>query len=149
MVTISPAQRDKHLQEKLRAELPGILNWAIKGCLAWQKQGLAEPAVVSGAVEAYKAEMDVIGQWMAERCTVAPAAEWRASEAYYSYKSWAQDSGYRPMALGTFSRDLELRFTKARRRDANYFLGIADADRPAVVEVGGGQKLNSSLLLRT
>lgn len=123
-VTIPTAQQDKHLQEKLRAELPGILNWAIKGCLAWQKLGLAEPPAVSTAVDNYKAEMDVIGQWVAERCTVAQTVEWKASEAYFSYKSWAQDSGYRPMALGTFSRDLELRHTKVRRKDANYFLGI-------------------------
>ncbi len=123
-VTIPPVNRDKHLQEKLRAELPGILNWAIKGCLDWQKQGLAEPAVVTTAVAAYRAEMDVIQQWIDDRCTVAPAADWKSSEAYYSYSSWAQGSGYKPMALGMFSRDMEKRFAKVKRKDANYFVGI-------------------------
>lgn len=123
-VTIPQAKRDKHLQEKLRAELPGILNWAIKGCLAWQKQGLAEPAVVSTAVASYRAEMDVIQQWIDECCTLAVTADWKSSEAYYSYKTWAQDSGYKPMSAGVFSRDLEKRFSKVKRKDANYFVGI-------------------------
>ena len=38
--TIPEAERDKHLIDKLVAELPGILNWAIQGCLTWQKVGL-------------------------------------------------------------------------------------------------------------
>ena len=122
--TIPPARQDKHLQEKLRAELPGILNWAIKGCLDWQKQGLAEPAVVTTAVAAYRAEMDVIQQWIDDRCSVAPAADWKSSEAYYSYSNWAQGSGYKPMALGMFSRDMEKRHPKVKRKDANYFVGI-------------------------
>ncbi len=57
-------------------------------------------------------------------CTVAPAANWKSSEAYYSYSSWAQGSGYKPMALGMFSRDMEKRFAKVKRKDANYFVGI-------------------------
>ncbi len=123
-VTIPPAQRDKHLQEKIRAELPGILNWAITGCLAWKKHGLAEPTAVTKAVESYRAEMDVIQQWIDGCCAVAPGAEWKASEAYHSYRNWALNSGYKPFALGNFSRDLEGRFAKVKRKDANYFVGI-------------------------
>jgi putative DNA primase/helicase len=40
---------DLKLPEKLRKELPGILNWAIAGCLAWQKHGLHTPAKVDAA----------------------------------------------------------------------------------------------------
>jgi hypothetical protein len=39
-VTIPPEERDKDLANKLRAEWPGILNWAIEGCLKWQAEGL-------------------------------------------------------------------------------------------------------------
>ena len=45
-VTIPPEQRDKKLAEKLCKELPGILNWAIKGCLEWQEHGLVPPSAV-------------------------------------------------------------------------------------------------------
>ena len=123
-VTFEAQSQDKTLQAKLNAELPGILNWAIKGCLAWQKQGLAAPVAVTQAVEAYKVEMDVISQWMDESCTIQAAADWKVSDAYCSYRNWAANSGYRPMARGMFSRDLELRFPKQKRNDATYFLGI-------------------------
>ena len=35
--TFTAEQQDKDLGIKLTAELPGILNWAIKGCLDWQE----------------------------------------------------------------------------------------------------------------
>ena len=43
---------------------PGILNWAIAGCLAWQQVGLAPPAKVQAATESYRKEQDVIGQFI-------------------------------------------------------------------------------------
>jgi len=39
-VTIPPERRDPDLFEKLKPEWPGILKWAIDGCLAWQRDGL-------------------------------------------------------------------------------------------------------------
>src|SRR5262249_34700305 len=42
-VTIPKSDRDKTLPEKLRAELPGILAWAVRGCLEWRVKGLAPP----------------------------------------------------------------------------------------------------------
>ncbi len=36
-------QADPHLKEKLKQERSGILAWLIRGCLAWQQQGLAIP----------------------------------------------------------------------------------------------------------
>ena len=123
-VTIPPGQQDKHLQEKLRAELPGILNWAIKGCGIWQKSGLAAPKVVTDAVDSYREEMDIIGHWVAECCTVGAGLESKAGGAYQSYKFWSDQNGYKPMAAGTFGRDFAVRFNKVKRKDGNYFLDI-------------------------
>ena len=119
-----PAQRDKHLQDKLFTELPGILNWAIKGCIAWQKSGLAQPAIVTDAVNSYREEMDVIGQWVGECCTVGSLLDCKAGEAYRSYKYWSEQNGYKPMSAGTFGRDFGDRFKKVRRNDGNYFEGV-------------------------
>src|SRR5262249_13180590 len=42
--TIPADEQDKRLMEKLQAELPGILRWAVEGCLAWQcEDGLTPP----------------------------------------------------------------------------------------------------------
>jgi phage/plasmid-associated DNA primase len=40
-MTIPPADRDEHLPEKLKSELPGILAWMFEGCLDWQETSLA------------------------------------------------------------------------------------------------------------
>ena len=52
-MTIPPEQRDKDLAEKLKAEYPAILKWAIEGCMEWQQQGLSPPAVVRDATDEY------------------------------------------------------------------------------------------------
>lgn len=124
VVTIPPAQRDKHMQDKLLKELPGILNWAIQGCTAWLKSGLAQPTVVTDAVNDYREEMDVIGQWVSECCTVGTLLHCKAGEAYRSYKLWSEQNGYRPMAAGTFGRDFGDRFRKVKRNDGNHFEGV-------------------------
>jgi putative DNA primase/helicase len=64
-VTIPPGERDKDLPTKLDAECPGILQWMIDGCLAWQRIGLAAPAVVTDATKAYLEAED------ASRCSSA------------------------------------------------------------------------------
>ena len=53
-------QKDPALLEKLKAEAPEILNWAIEGCLRWQKEGLDAPAVVAHATNEYQTESDVL-----------------------------------------------------------------------------------------
>ena len=128
-VTIPPAQRDKGLQARLRTELPGILNWAIQGCLTWQKTTLKEPHIVTSAVASYRQEMDLLGAWVNDCCMTGPLCEWPARQAYSSYAQWAEGGGYKPMSEGMFSRDLEISFKKAKRKDANYFLGITGKSR--------------------
>ena len=124
-VTFAAGQQDRHLLENLRSELPGILNWAIKGCRDWQKMGLATPKVVADAVDGYRQEMDIIGQWVEdERFEKGPRFETKAGEAYQSYKFWCERNGYRPMAAGTFGRDFGGRYHKAKRKDGNYYIGI-------------------------
>ena len=39
-VTIPAAERDPQLTDKLKAEWPRILQWAIDGCAEWQEHGL-------------------------------------------------------------------------------------------------------------
>ena len=50
--------QDLELAARLQAELPAILAWAIRGCLAWQTQRLAPPASVTAATDGYFTEQD-------------------------------------------------------------------------------------------
>src|SRR5262249_4153456 len=54
-VSIPLERRNPHLVDQLVEELPGILAWAVQGCLAWQKRRLSErPDAVVVATESYR-----------------------------------------------------------------------------------------------
>jgi putative DNA primase/helicase len=82
---------DTTLAETLAAEAPGILNWAIRGCLDWQRDGLREPAIVQAATAAYKAENDPLTEFLADCCTVQEGISVRAGQLYDRYQTWAAD----------------------------------------------------------
>jgi putative DNA primase/helicase len=67
-VAIREPDQDKKLPAKLVEELPGILNWALAGCLEWQRSGLREPPIVQAATLEYSTEMDELGQFIDEHC---------------------------------------------------------------------------------
>ena len=120
-------KRDKGLTNKLRNELPGILNWAIEGCLEWQNNGLTTPKVIHDATKEYKSEMDRIKSWMDECCDLKldPYRETRASELYQSYKLWAKESGEWEMSQRIFGNKLAERgYQKKRTATCNVYIGI-------------------------
>lgn len=82
--------RDEHLEEYLKAhEGPGILNWLIEGCLAWQRDGLGEPAAVRDATDEYRTDSDPLAEFVAECCENAVTAVTRGSELFEAYGKWA------------------------------------------------------------
>ncbi len=94
-VRFSEDKQDKNLSDKLSSELPGILNWAIEGCLEWQDGGLTTPKVILDATKEYQTEMDRINSWM-EDCCSNNASNYdsvKSSDLYKSYKNWADDNG--------------------------------------------------------
>lgn len=94
-VTIPMEQRDKGLRERLMAELPGILTWAVQGCLEWQEEGLGMPSAVSAATATYRSEMDVLGAFFEDRCLIANGVRASAGELYKAYTDWCEKNGER------------------------------------------------------
>jgi putative DNA primase/helicase len=124
-VTIPPAERDDSLPEKLKAELPGILAWMVQGCLDWQKQGLAPPAAVTFATEAYLEAEDAVAAWMDECCQRDPTAWERTAALFASWSTWADKTGEYVGSQKHFSERLESRgITPLRRHDGRGFIGI-------------------------
>ena len=93
--TIAPADQDKQLPEKLRAELPGVLAWAVEGCLEWRREGLKAPEAVKKATAGYRSEMDVIGDFMADRCFRGEGLQVPKDELYKAYQVWCDEAGER------------------------------------------------------
>lgn len=126
-VTIPEAERDKSLVAKLIAsEGPGILAWAVRGCLAWQREGLAAPAVVTAATAGYRADQDVLGHWIEEECVVMPAAFTPTSDLYASYRAWCERTGREAWTKDTMrDRLLERDGITETRRDHGRVRGLA------------------------
>ena len=98
---------DKNLLCKLKTEAPGILRWAVDGCLAWQRDGLGLPAVVQAASQAYREENDHIGEFLDDCCLVAPDAFVSAAALWDSYLGWATNNQDRPVDRKVLSARLE------------------------------------------
>ncbi len=113
-VVIPEKDRDGKLPEKLRAELPGILAWAVRGCLAWQRDGLTAPDKVKDATKAYRDEQDDIGRFLAECCTIQDGLSTTAGAAYDAYKKWGGGWSQR-----RFSQAMTDRGHKTEGRDSN------------------------------
>ncbi len=90
---IPKAEQDPRLLEKLRVEMPGILAWAVRGCLEWQREGLGEPEEVLAATQQYREEMDVLAGFLDDRCVVHPRAEAPATPLYNEYQEWCRSNG--------------------------------------------------------
>lgn len=119
-------REDPMLREKLLRELPGILGWAVRGCLEWQQHGLQEPAAVKAATASYRNEMDTLAAFIDDRCNVDSTAETPTTELYRSYKAWAEENGEKPLSNQMFGRLLAERgFESFRTTKRRSWKGLA------------------------
>ncbi len=124
-VTITDDKKDKDLPAKLQAELPGILNWALAGCLAWQHGGLQSPDEVKNATNSYRDEMDVLAHWLDDCCVITPAARTPAGDLYTSYADWCGKGGEHPLPQRTFGLRLAERgYEQLRTKVARFWKGV-------------------------
>lgn len=132
-VTIPVERRQKGLADKLAKELSGILNWALKGCLAWKANGLQEPAAVLKATKSYREENDVLGEFLAACCVVEEEG-WASTPALYrAFTDWWTDTrGHRstPLSMAWFGRLLGERpeFRSVKRKQIRGWRGLSVKD---------------------
>ena len=107
--SVPEGDRDRKLAAKLKDEWPGILRWAIEGCLAWHSDGLDAPPAVNSAVEDYFAAEDVVGRWMEERCNLDQELKCTTAKLFANWKAWAEQAGEYPGSTKRFSGVLQER----------------------------------------
>jgi len=109
---VPPEKRDLDLPEKLRGELPGILNWAMAGCAAWQADPLvlerACASVVAATAE-YREESDRLAPYLGECCVLSPEARVTRSALRASYEAWCTREGEHPATPRDFGERLRQR----------------------------------------
>lgn len=87
-------KKDVHRADKLRAELPGILNWVLEGVKKYNDCGLKQPPKVAAESAEYKSSQDIIGEWLSERCVSKPGAAAPTSVAWASWDAFSKQNGY-------------------------------------------------------
>lgn len=124
-VTISDNEKDDTLLEKLKLELPGILRWAVDGCIAWQREGLKPPDSVLAATAEYRSESDTLGAFLDECCVIDRLAQTSASDLYREFKRWAESGGEYVMSQTAFGRKIDERgFEWYKSHGTKYRRGI-------------------------
>jgi P4 family phage/plasmid primase-like protien len=118
-------KRDTKLMQKLQSELGGILQWAIDGCLAWQREGLNPPSAVLAATEDYFATQDTLGTWLEEKTREDKQAKTHSSDLYNGFKRWCEARGEYAPTQRDFSQKLEERgFAKQKSHGLVTFRGL-------------------------
>lgn len=122
-------KEDRTLDDRLRGELPGILNWCLNGLDRLNRNGRF--TVPGSSNDAAALMMDLaspVSAFVRDRCVREPNATVEADVLYSAWKQWAEDNGHRASAKATFGRDLravvpEIRVTQptiAGRRVRSY-----------------------------
>lgn len=132
---IPKEERDPELPEKLREEWPGILRWAIEGCLLWQREGLAAPASVTDASTEYLESEDSLGEWLKDRVAVRDDEEITASSVLFDdWTIWCRQNGGPRWTLKAFTRALDERGkVRGRNEKVRGFKGME-----LLPPIGGG-----------
>ena len=108
--TIIPAAEiDKALGDKLRAELPGILAWAVRGCQLWQREGLEPPLSVVSATRTFRDENDVLGEFFRLHTVFCSDGVVSRRALRVAYEEFCKDNGIEALGARRFAGRLRER----------------------------------------
>lgn len=123
-------REDHTLDAALKTEASGILAWAVRGCVEWQRSGLAAPATIEKATGAYRADSDQVGKWGDASCIFRPDARLGAQEAYRSYEAWCHVNAEPVGSMAWFKARLEERgLSQVRTKSGMVWVGIGPKPR--------------------
>lgn len=122
------------LAEKIFAEeASGILNWVLDGVRKYQEQGLEDLDQITEAVEAYRKEVDIVEQFLADATenqlvTVSGGSEIQSARLYTIFTSWCQRNGVKGiLAQRRFTpRVIRAGFVLKKTAAANVWVGIGN-----------------------
>jgi putative DNA primase/helicase len=124
-VHIPDNERDPHLREKLKAEWPGILAWAVRGCLKWQREGLGKPQAVKEAIGGWKGNADHVRKFVKDELVRDSGNQLSSSDLYARYKAWCENHGEKPLTDKILKPRLQgLDLTHKRVNTGSVWVGV-------------------------
>ncbi|MFE7036361.1 phage/plasmid primase, P4 family [Streptomyces sp. NPDC057621] len=115
-------KEDPTLMDKLTAEMPGILNWALEGLARLQRTGrITEPKSSREAVTTMQDTASPTSAFVRERCATGPTCSVPVDALWTVWREWAEDNGVRAGTKQVFGRNLLSvvpQLNRTRPRDA-------------------------------
>lgn len=105
--------KDMALGEALTTEAgrSEVLAWIVRGAVEWARGGLAAPAAVIEASEAYRNEQDRVRQFVHECCELGEGMTepltFGMGGLFPSYMGWCKEAGFHGLARGRFLQELQ------------------------------------------
>jgi len=116
---------DPDLPDKLADEAAGILAWMVRGCIAWQREGLNPPPVVTEATRKYQRREDIVADFIDECCVRRPGLRTRSSEIYSEFRVWWKDTiSNKPLSKNKFGK-LFVKHFRREKEGVIYYLDVA------------------------
>lgn len=101
-------KEDPTLFDRLRREMPGILNWALEGLADLEAAGrITEPVSSREAVSTMQDTASPTSAFVRERCTTGAAHAVPVDALWAAWREWAEDNGVRPGTKQVFGRNLQ------------------------------------------
>lgn len=112
-------EADQNLDDTLATEAAGILRWLVEGCLASQREGLAEPGGVINDTLAYRQKEDVFSRFASDVGLVfRPGMEIQAGQLQALLGDWAEAGGReRPEGIADWLAEKGARRKQKRVKD--------------------------------
>jgi putative DNA primase/helicase len=118
-------QPDLELESKLTAEAEGILAWAVRGCLVWQRDGLGSCAKVDAATGDYLNENHPLSDWLAECWEDAPGHTASGKELRDSYTRWCREHlGVPRLSNSEYGEALKVLYKQTRGKHGVTWFGL-------------------------
>lgn len=105
------------LDKKLIAnESEGIIAWLVKGAISYRKNRLKKAGVVRSACEDYRANMDLLAEWLEESCEFDSSYHVISSALWKSWEEYAKNRGLLQYVKNSVSlgRRLDSRFPSGK-----------------------------------
>ncbi len=112
-------RQDKAMKDKLRNESQGILAWLVRGCLAWQKEGLERPDVVARMTSEYRQGEDVLGRFLDDRYREAQDGEVELKAIHQDFVKWCEGNGEKAWGSRQLATDLRSKGYECRPGTGN------------------------------
>jgi putative DNA primase/helicase len=104
---------DRHLGQKLLAELDGIFLWALRGLKRLHQQGhFTESEMADQALQDYKRFNNPLLIFVEESCELNPELSTPREILYSTYRDYAKENGYSPFSREVFFKELYIAFPK-------------------------------------